>query len=62
MGGNLEDFFISHKRCKEQVILRRMVERLLGRKERREKIIFYHSPHTFFIMRKEVVFKFFLRI
>ena len=35
-----------------------MVERLLGRKERREKIIFYHSPHTFFIMRKEVVFKF----
>jgi len=28
-----------------------------GRKERREKLLSYHSPHTFFIMHAYVAFK-----
>ena len=32
MGGNLEDFFISHKRCKEQVNFEENGRALIGEK------------------------------
>jgi len=49
MGGNLEDFFISHKRCKEQVNFEENGRALIGEKgEKGENYFLPFSSHILY--------------